>query len=516
MRRIVAVILVATMLAACGAAPQTSGPAASAATVTRTTLTAAIEAPVTNLTPGLDTGGSQDLEVMSNIYNLLVRFKVGTSELVPALAEKWETSADGKAMTFHLRKGVQFARGYGELTSDDVKFSFDRQVDPKFKSRYGQNWKVVSSVQAPDKYTVIVNFKTSSPGFLAAAIAYNGGYVVSKKAAEELGKDFALKPVGSGPFYVDQVGTDGVYTLLAHEQYFLGAPKLKKVVLKPIVDPIVAWNALKAGEIDITYTRSGEVYKLAQDSKELTVKTAPSQAVRSVYINTTHKPLDNRSVREAIAHAVDKNAIVKQALDNTGAVQDSVLAQGTWSHTKDVAAYPYDVAKAKQLLSQAGYPDGFPLTAIYQAAEPYPTIAAVLQQQLAKVGIKLTIVSLEKSKFTADSSAGKYDLVIQGLSRPPDPDSAFVEGWYGPSKPPGLNYSYYSGADKLIDQVRSENDPEKRRQLSVQAQQKIAEDIPAVVIYSAYYIAVMKAEVQDYTVGINAEMDLYQVWIGTK
>jgi peptide/nickel transport system substrate-binding protein len=468
---------------------------------------------VGTLVPGQDTQSSEG-QIMGNVFDLLVRFKTGTNELVPALAEKYEMSADGKQLKFQLRKGVQFARGYGEFTSADVKFSFDRHKDPAFKSRYSADWQFVTSIDIPDKYTVVINFSQPSPGFIPSVITYREAYIVSKAAVEKLGTEFALKPVGTGPFYVDQVTAAGEFTLLANEQYYLGAPKLKKIIMKPISDPIVAWNALKSGDIDLTYTRSGEIYKQATADTKVQVKTAPSQSVRTVYFNTTRKPLDNPRVRQALAYATDKDAIVKQALDNTGQVGQSVLAPGTWSYTTEVKTYPTDLDKAKQLLSEAGLGSGFELTFTFTQDEPYPTIASVLQQQWAKVGVKVTLQGSERQAWTADSGQGKYDVTTIGLTRPQDPDVYFVQGWYGKSTPPGANYSYYNGADAAIDKVRTEIDPEKRQQLSVQVQKQIAEDVPGMVIYYPFDIAIMKPEVKNYTVGNVNELDLYPVTIG--
>lgn len=156
---------------------------------------------VNTFDPGWMTSGERELTIMSCLYNGLVKYKEGSWKIAPDLAESWEVAPDGKSVTFKLRKGVQFHKGYGEMTAEDVKFSLERIIDPNAKSPEKGQWKLLEKVDIIDKYTVKIVLKDIMPTLFDAVLPMNSGYIVSKKAAEELGREkFSVNPVGTGPY----------------------------------------------------------------------------------------------------------------------------------------------------------------------------------------------------------------------------------------------------------------------------------------------------------------------------
>ncbi|MBI4278689.1 MAG: ABC transporter substrate-binding protein [Armatimonadetes bacterium] len=458
-------------------------------------------------------GSATDDQVLVNIYSQLVRMRTGTSELVPELAERWTVSPDGKVYTFHVRRGVKWHKGFGELTSDDVKFTLERHLDPSVRSRRRALFANVEAVNTPNEYTIEIRLKQPSPGFMRTAIAEVAGYILSRKAVTQLGREHALNPIGTGPYVWDRYRKGSELVLVANEEYFNKPARIKRVVWLPIPEDVVAYTALQAGNIDLMYFRSGEVFRQARANPRVVVMTASAQSVRGIYFNTRRAPLTDRRVRQAIAHMINKEYIVKYALHGTGQVADSVISPQTWGYTSNVRKYPPDLEKAKQLLREAGHEQGFKINLVYPFQDPYQTWAPVIQDQLRRVNITVELVGLEFVSAIQRASRGDYDMFTLGLTRPPDPDVYFSTGWYGPSAPPGQAFTFYDGADRMIDQARSEVDDRRRRALVEQVQRRIAEDVPGLPIYYAFSMVAMHPKVKGHLVGILNDLWLHSMSI---
>jgi ABC-type transport system substrate-binding protein len=454
------------------------------------------------------------LLVGNNIYSSLVRFKPGsTTEIEPDLAKSWELSSDGLVMTFHLRKGVQFQKGFGEFTAEDAKFTIERHQNKATKSAFFQMYKAVKKVEAVDKYTLRLHFTAPTPAFLPTILTWRGGWILSKKAVEKFGKDYAFNPVGTGTYVFQSYQKGAKVVLTANKDYFRGQPHIGRVEFIPVPEASVAYAAIQAGDLDIMYTRNPTVFNRARKNKDLKVMFKPAMSVRSAYLNTSRGPLKDVRVRRAIVHAVNRKAILEHVLGNTGRLGSSILNPNTWTFTTDIRKYAYDPARAKKLLAEAGYAKGFEVEFLYPKQSPYQEIAPAMADDLRAVGIKANLIGMKFVSFIERARKGGYDMLVMGLTRPPDPEIVLTTGYFGPNKPPGQNFSFYDKLDKVIVEARHEVNREKRKQLYVQAQKRIAEDVPVFPFYYPYAMSIMRPHVKGHVVGVMNAYDIFPMYL---
>ncbi len=223
---------------------------------------------ISTFDPGWMTSGERELMIMSCLYNGLVKYKEGSWEIVPDLAESWEVASDGKSVVFHLRKNVQFHKGFGEMTAEDVKFSFERIIDPEVKSPEKGTWKLLEKVEVIDKYTAKLILKNKMANLFTSALPMNAGLIVSKKAAEKMGREkFSKDPIGTGPYQLDSWKPKTHVKLAAFDGYWGESPKIKKVTFLPIVEDSTCETALRTGEINIGRSAMINVKSFKKNSK---------------------------------------------------------------------------------------------------------------------------------------------------------------------------------------------------------------------------------------------------------
>jgi peptide/nickel transport system substrate-binding protein len=433
---------------------------------------------------------SQDKILFPWIFSGLVRFKPGSAdlnEIEPDLAESWTSSDDGLTWTFKLRKGVQFHGGYGELTSEDVVFSLERAANKDISTAY-KNYADFASVTAPDKYTVKITLAKPIPSLLGMVTNYHGGYILSKKAADKLGEDLKTNPIGTGPFAFSEYQSKRQITLVANKDYFLGAPKIDKIVYRYLPDESSRELAFKNGELDLIYgTREQRWVERIREDKNVKVDIIGLGELRTLHMNAAHKPLDDIRVRKAIAHAVNRDEMVAFVGQDVARANVSVVPQGYLGYTGDVPKYAFDLAKAKALLKEAGYPDGITLKVIITKVASLRVPMEVLQAQLLKAGINLDLEVVEHSAFHKLIREDASDLVLYGAARFPVADSYLTQFYLSDSivgTPTAItNFSHCDVADAEITAARSEADPAKQLALWKTAQQKILEHSFSVPIF---------------------------------
>jgi peptide/nickel transport system substrate-binding protein len=467
---------------------------------------------------GLDPAKLFNIEnqVMSNhIYDGLVRYEYEKSgAIVPDLAERWDLSPDGRTYTFHLRKGVKWHKGYGELTADDVKFSYDRVLDPKTASRYQGEFKLVEAVEAIDPHTVRIRLKSKYPGFLNKVAAYNQGFVVSRKAMEKLGDQYATNPIGTGPFVFESWSPKNQVVLVANKEYFGGAPKIDRIVFKLIQEETTAEIALQRGEIDVFFAlQNADVIGRLSKAPGITVQRRTANHTINMVLNSTYEPLGKPQVRRAIAHAVNLKALREVFFNGLKGQPNWVLTSSFEECAKDLTEWPYDPEKAKALLREAGYPNGFKLTITSFTLQPYDKIAVVLADDLRKVGIDVNVQILERAAYLAARGAGTPHVVLTGVTGPADPDQPLWNLLHSSSFPPGLNTTRYKGIDQLLEAAQVELDRGKRLALYRQIQQKIREDVPVVPLYNDQLFAATRANVKGFAPDPQFTMNVYPVTI---
>lgn len=410
----------------------------------------------------------QNWSVIKSIFDGLMDYKPGTTELEPDLAESYTVSDDGLTYTFKLRDGVKFHNGR-TMTSADVKYSFERAVNPATQSPGGGYFSMIagyddvaggkatalSGIETPDDKTVIFKLTRPDATFLHL-MAINFGYVVPKEEVEKAGADWGKKPVGTGAFkFVEWVPGQSI-KLERNKDYFrAGVPYLDNVNFEFGQDPTVAVLRLKKGEIDIV----GDGIPPAQFA-ELMADPANKDLIAEgdqlhtgyVTMNVTQPPFDNVKVRQAVNMAINKERIVR-LINNRGVPASQALPPAMPAYNPDNKGYAYDPEAAKKLLAEAGV--GEINTELYvMNVDPNPRIAQAIQQDLAAVGIKAEIRSLAQAEVIAAGGAGKAPMIWSGgmawIADFPDPANFYygILGCAG-AVDGGWNWSKY--CNKALD-----------------------------------------------------------------
>lgn len=432
-----------------------------------------------------------DKAVFGWMFNGLVRFKPGTASpetIEPDLAESWDTSSDGLEWTFKLREGVQCHHGYGELTSDDVVYSFARAAD-KERSSFSSDFAVFDKVEAPDKYTVKITLKNPVPSLLGLVTNYHGGNVVCKKAAEEMGADFQKRPIGTGPFMFGEYTPQQSLKLVANPDYFRGKPQLDGITYQYIPSDSARDLAFQAGELDMVYGKQDQTWAERTKAIDGVVVHVMEPAEMSVmYLNMASKPLDDIRVRRAIAMATNREQFMEFKGRDVTREANSPVPQGYLGYADMSALMPdYDVEGAKKLLAEAGYPDGITLKVIHTALPGMLGTMEVFQSQMAQAGIKLDLEVVEHATFHAQIRQDLSQIVHYSAARFPVADTYLTQFYHSKSivgTPTGItNFSHCTVADSEIDAARIEQDQAKQKELWKTAQEKIMNEICSVPIY---------------------------------
>lgn len=432
---------------------------------------------------------TNDKTVVGWIYNGLVRFKPGSADpqdLEPDLAERWETSPDGKVWTFHLRKGVKFQGDWGTLSADDVVYSLQRSADPK-RSTFSSDFASIDKVEKLDDLTVRVTLKYPDVNFLGRVSNYHGGNIVSRKAAEELGDKFGTRPVGTGPFaFVEQV-TQQYVKLAANPDYFRGKPKIDTIMIRSIPSDSARELAFTSGEIDLMYARREQRWvDSARRRGGTNVEIFQPGEFRLLHINRTQPPLDDIRVRRAIAAAINVDDLVRFVGKDVGPKGCSVVPPGYLGEDCSVR-YGFDLAKARTLLAEAGHKDGITVKAIVSNISAQQPFMEIIQAQLAKAGIKLEMQVVDHATYQSQTRKDLSGLVFYGAARFPIADTYLSEFFHSRAivgtPTAATNFSHCAIADKEIEQARTAADAATQKALWKQAQAKIMEDVCAVPLF---------------------------------
>lgn len=424
------------------------------------------------------------------MFNGLVRIKPGELSpdmMEPDLAESWTSTPDGRTWTFKLRQGVQCHHDFGEFTSDDVLYSLARAGN-KESSAFSSDYAVFDKVEAPDKYTVKITLKQVVPSLLGLVMNYHGGNMVCKKAAEQLGKDgFAKRPIGTGPFMFTEYQPQQHAKLAANPKYFRGTPKLKEIVYRFIPSDSSRDLAFQSGELDMMLGRQEQAWVDRMSATPGTKVVAMGPPEMSVlHLNTSQPPLNDIRVRQAFAHAIDANGIWQFRGKQSSRPAISVVPSG-YSGTHDSAPLlKYDLAKAKQLLTEAGFPNGVTIKAIHTTLPGMMSFVEAVQAQLKRAGITLDIQPVEHATFHQQIRQDLSQVVHFQAARFPVADVYLTQFFHSRSivKTPTAvtNFSHCKVADAEIDAARSEPNKEKQIALWKTAQEKIIKEVCAVPV----------------------------------
>ena len=449
--------------------------------------------------------------VARRIVETLVTFPEESTQVVPGLAESWSISKDGLTYTFKLRKGVKFHDGT-PLNAEAVKFSIERQFNPEhpanklgkypFANFFFGNLK---AVEVMDDSTVRFVLKEPRASFLAILTA-GAASIVSPTAVKKWGADYPLNPVGTGPFrYVSwQRGQQVV--LEKNPDYWKGAVKLDRVVYRPIVEDQARLTELMTGAVDLIVGVPPDFVAQLEGSAKVSIAKQVGAHVWYLGINNQKKPFDDKRVRQALNYAVNKEAIVKDVLKGTGAVSKGPVLPNTWGADAALKAYPYDPQKAKQLLAEAGYPNGFSTTLWVPESgsgmQSPVAMSTVMQSNLKAVGVNVALQTMEWGAFLAKLRTQEQELfALSWMAGTEDPDMVMYPLLHSSQwTPNGPNRALYKNTrfDELLAQARLVTDQAERAKLYREAQKILVEDAPWVFVDHEVQIAAVSKRVQGF------------------
>lgn len=458
---------------------------------------AAFAAPKTTLVVGMaaqDVGKLDPQQAVSTIdravavwmFNGLVRFAPGSvnpASIEPDLATKWEFSPDKTVWTFHLRHGVKWHGDYGEFSADDVVFSLNKAADPK-RSAFSGDFAAVKSVEKIDQYTVKITLKHAMPSLLGLLTNYSGGFIVSKKAVEAMGDKYNSHPIGTGPFEFASVTPNQSLELVANEGYFRGAPKIKKISYRFLPSGASRDLAFRSGELDLEYGNSDQTWidRMKKVPHAIVDVFLPAEEAL-LHLNQSQKPLDDIRVRKAIAYAINRPELLAWQGKDATREPHSVIPNGNLGYV-DAGLFPHDLAKAKALLAEAGYPDGLTIKVIHTQLPGMLAQMQVVQAQLKRAGINLDLQIVEHATFHQMIRKDLSPIVFYSAARFPVADlylTQFYDSHSIVNRPGGItNFSHCKVADKEIEAARTEPNDAKQIALWQEAQKKIVADVCAV------------------------------------
>ena len=473
------------------------------------------------------------------LMNRLVEFDAQRGELVPGLAQSWEVSPDGLAYTFTLRPGVRFhATEYfkpgRELDVDDVLFSFQRMLDaanPWHKVAqsgfpHALSMQLPQLIKSIDKVAPLqVRFTLNKPdATFLATLSMGFASIYSAEYAEQLMKagtpeKLNAQPIGTGPFVFKRFQKDAVVRYSANPDYFAGKPAVDGLIFAITPDANVRLQKLRRGECQIALSPKPLDVQAASKDAALKVVQTPAFMTAFIGINSQHPPLDQAKVRQAINLAFDKQSYLKAVFEGSASAANGPYPPNTWSYAKDLPGYAHDPEKARALLAEAGFKDGFKTTIWTRPSgsllNPNPSLGAqLLQADLGKVGIQAEIRVIEWGELIRRAKAGEHDLLFMGWAGDNgDPDNFLTPQFSCASVQSGLNFARYCDAelDKLISDGKGLAEQAERTTLYIKAQRIIQEQALWLPLAHPTAFALTRAGVEGYQANPFGRQDFSHV-----
>ncbi len=499
-----------------------------------------------------DVTDGESIQRMDNIHEGLVMYKESSTEIEPCLAEDWDVSDDGLTLTFYLREGVQFHHGFGEMTADDVVFSFARQYDPnnwyhdKGEWAYwGYMFTDIESVEKIDTYTVVIHMKRPNASIMTSLAMFTV-CIVSEKAAQQYGEDYFKNPVGTGPFEFVQWIKDDQIELRAFQDYWRDPPSIQRLIFKVITDPSARLMALQTGEVHGIEHVDPKQLDIIRDDPELQLISQAGMNVGYIALNCgegyedannngkwdpgeeadvpgVFTPFLDVNVRRAIAHAINKDSIVRNLYQGAATAAVQGMPPVLFGYNDSIKGYEYDPALARQLLADAGYPDGFEVEMWHMPVSrpyfPVPTeIAEAIQADLAAIGITATLFTEDWGTYLQDTEAGKHQMAMLGWTGDNgDPDN-FLNVLYSQDKAVvgaagNIAFKKNQQFQDLLDEALAEFDQSKRADLYEQANELLVEQCSHIFIAHSDQNLGFLATVHDYYIHPTSRKFFYTVWV---
>ena len=466
-----------------------------------------------------------DFRILVNLYDGLVQFQDGSLAIEPALATDWEISDDGTVYTFELRQGVMFHDGT-PFNAEAVKFNFDRMLNedhpyydtgPFPLSFY---FSAIQETRVVDEYTVqLILGEPFAP--LMSNLAYPTGLLVSPAAVREHGADYGRNPAGTGPYRFVEWESNTQVTVAANEDYWGGRPGVDQIIFRPITDSNTRVTEMLSGGLDLMVEVPPDSVQVFAQRDEFTVYEQAGPHLWFLILNLREGPFTSKAMRQAVNYAIDKEGLVENVLQGTATVADSPIPPAfDWAYNEDLDPYPYDPARAEELIAEAGYAGEEVVFYVTEGGsgmlDPVP-MGTAIQADLEAVGINVSIETYEWNTFLGRVNPGlegKADMAqMAWMTNDPDTLPFLALRTEAFPEQGGFNSGYYSNpqVDELLTQARQSTDRQERARLYREVQAIVYEDAPWVFVANWQQNAVAVSDLQNFSLQPSFLLDLAQV-----
>ncbi|MEZ6186948.1 MAG: ABC transporter substrate-binding protein [Planctomycetota bacterium] len=485
------------------------------------------------LDPANATDG-ESVKVIVNVFDTLVRYAEGSTQVEPSLAEKWDVSEDRLTWTFTLREGATFHDG-SPVDAEAVVFSMERQRDPEHPFHQGEfvywndQFGAVRSVEASDPRTVVFQLSEPFVPFLQNLAMFSASIVcpseftrLQEAGTKDVGAAFAIAPVGSGPFKFKEWRPSEALILEAFDAYWGGRPKLDEVIFRAIGDNNSRLQLLKKGELHgMDGINPADVQGLEQeDSIELHL-LKPGSNTAYLAFNNLKEPFTDPRVRRACAMALNLEKVASSLYYGLAVPAKNLLPPTIRGYNDALPAREQDKEGAKKLLAEAGFPDGFESTVwVFTNPRPYmpqpSKTAQYVKNALAQIGVKVEVVTKEWASYLEEVEKAEHDMAFMGWSSDNgDPDNFLyvLLSKHSTKEGSASNISFYRSdmVTTLLEDARKEFDPAQRDALYQKAQAQIYEDVPMVPLVHNVFVVAMRKEVKGFTMHPLNELRFHKV-----
>ncbi|WP_173915423.1 ABC transporter substrate-binding protein [Halobacillus sp. Marseille-Q1614] len=449
---------------------------------------------------GLDphkTPAHSSVRIYSKVYEGLVTFDENM-EIKGQLAVSWD-QPDDTTYVFNLVEGAKFHDG-SEMTADDVKYSFERILDEGTASHIASYFSVVDSIEVVDEYTIQFNLSEPSAAFLNN-LTNSSAAVIPEELVDENGGDIQQTAVGTGPFKFVEWVPDSKVVLEKNEDYYVdGVPKLDEVTYYTMKEEASRLSAIRTGEVDLT-TVGAKSASLLEGQENVEVIDYQSLEYSYVGFNVDKEPFNDEKVRQALSLATDRNKITEIAWDGDAEQSGPVApSMGDWPiDVKEEELYQRNIEKAKELLAEAGYEDGFETT--ITTASTYPDMvdtAQLLQQQWEEIGVKASINQIEWGEYIDTWSNTSADILIGRNGSGTDPDRSLNYFFHTEGSANVWNFSNEE-FDQIVEEAKQSTDQEERKELYTEAQKMIIDLSPNLFLVSPKNYVAVNSGLENYT-----------------
>ncbi len=438
----------------------------------RDTLQLAVGHEIRSLDPANIHNLMWDAILMHCVFQGLVKFREGSWELVPELAESWETSADGRTVIFYLRRGVQFHNGYGEFSAQDVKFSFERMATAEVLSRQPA-WESLEEVVVLSRYVVKLVFRRPCPHLFTSILPFSVGLIVSRRAMEQMGaSQFSTKPVGTGPYAVTAFQPRNYMEMQAFPQFRGLRPQISRLIFRLDAHAFNFPYHFQKSRLDLAVLPNVNP-EVIRDAPGLLVERRLARQVWWLGMMMDKPPFDRPAARQAVRLALDRKRIAAAGLQGTAPL-DTLIPVGVPGHWAEAPRFPYTPDQARRLMADAGVKPGQKISLAANSSEIDLAALEIIRANLADIGFSVHFELSNRHRFIERLHQRQCDMYVYFYNVHPDAYLSlrlFTKGQF-------CNLSGWDNPafDELVGRIGSEADEQKRLEMTVEAQKMIADD----------------------------------------